>query len=323
MKSLSASRHRFRPGFERLEDRSLPAVTFTVNGPLLTITGNNADDVITLNDDGAGNLTLSATGVAGTQTVNGINQININTKKGNDFVTYNLNGTLTHPLSISADLKEGRDNFIYKGGNFDVAAALNLSLNGGAGDKDNLSLQVGKIKANQSVTATVNGNAGNGDISFMTILGGLERGASCRASFDGGVGKNDQVSFSLGGDLDRDSLLSVSSTSASAASVSYRGALKTGSKLLLDCSGGGEQDRLTADVTINADSTGGSVGDTGATAALRGKGDKDTLTFKVRDNSSGRVGVFALADGGLGKDKCTRTGNVTPSSCETDFVVNS
>src|SRR5262245_9074763 len=139
MKVHAAPRTRsVRLCLERLEDRSLPAVTFTVSGPLLTITGSNADDAVTLNDDGAGNLTLTATGVSGTQNVNGINQITINTKKGNDRVTYNLNGTLAHPLSISADLKEGRDIFLFNGGFFDVAATLSLSVNGGT-DKDTMS----------------------------------------------------------------------------------------------------------------------------------------------------------------------------------------
>jgi hypothetical protein len=326
---MRRNRRSFRPRLENLEDRTVPTVTFASNGNVLTFTGTNDADTLNLDDDGAGNITFNGTGIKAPVTVGGVAQIEINLKGGSDFVGYNLNGARTKGLTINADLKGGRDRVLaqFKNNNFDLNGNFTLNVSGGA-DADSVDLKdIGAIRT--SFRASFDAGADNDKMtaSFKGDIIGVP--GSATIDFKGG-GENlqqkkngNKLTVHATDDVDlAGGKLSVLSSKADV-TFDYQGAFSFGGNLLLNCTGTGDQEVMKADITIDADSNGGNVGTTGSPATLDGKGDDDNLRLVVHNNSSPAtpVGVFALIDGGLGKDKCTRTANVTGKSCNTDVVI--
>jgi hypothetical protein len=318
----------FRPRLEHLEDRTVPAVTFAVSGGALTFTGSNNIDTLNLNDDGAGNISFTGSGINTAVTVGGISQIEINLKDGGDFVGYNLNGARTNFLKVNANLKGGRDRVLAKFNNFDQNAGFNFTVSGGA-DADQVDLQnIGTIRSlfqasfdagadNDKMNVSFNGDIiGAFSAALLEFKGGGENAPQGNNGNKLTVHASNDVDLANGGEL------SIVSSKADV-TFDYQGAMDVGSNLLLNCTGTGDKEVMKVDITIDADSTGGNVGTSGSAATLDGKGDDDNLRLVVHNNSSPAtpVGVFALIDGGLGKDKCTRTANVTGKSCNTDVVV--
>jgi hypothetical protein len=319
----------FRPRLEHLEDRTVPTVVFAANGNVLTFTGTGDIDSLNLDDDGAGNITFKGTGIKTPVTIGGVAQIEINLKGGSDFVGYNLNGTRTKGLTINADLKGGRDRILAKfnNNNLDQNGSFKLNVSGGA-DNDQVDVKdIGAIRT--SFLASFDAGADNDKmtVSFKGDIIGV--GGNATVDFKGGSENAQQkkngnkLTVHAIDDVDlAGGKLSVLSSKADV-TFDYQGALGVGGNLLLNCTGTGDQEVMKADITIDADSTGGNVGTNGSPATLDGKGDDDNLRLVVHNNSSPAtpVGVFALIDGGLGKDKCTRTANVTAKSCNTDVVI--
>ena len=90
-------------------------------------------------------------------------------------------------------------------------------------------------------------------------------------------------------------------------SVDYQGVLK--GSLWLRADGGQRSDTLTANLTVDAGSTGA------LNATELGQQDDDTLTLNVTDNTDTGGGtalseLHALADGGQGTNTITATPNV-------------
>jgi hypothetical protein len=312
----SSVRPRFNPRLEALEDRALMAVAVNFAGGVLTFTGAAANETLTMNDNGSGTVAFTATG-AGSSSFNGVDRIVINLKGGNDTVTYNLNGPLSTARRIDADLGAGNDRFRANLGGQDLLADLDLDIKGAAGN-DRVELnQIGRISANDKLSAKVTGNGGEDRVT-ATMVGDVQG----RAEFDV-RGGSDSDSFTLNAlsdvDVSSNGVLDVRSDDA-ALNFDYRGELD--GRLLLDAIGASGQDTLTADLTLDAGSTGG-AGDTGNAAKIDGRGGRDTLRFTVVNNSGSpaTATVFAQIDGGTGRDVGTRTTNVTPTSIETDNVV--
>src|SRR5262249_47794792 len=102
-----------RPRVEALEERSLMTCNVVLNpADTLTITCDGANDVVIINDDGAGTISGSATGFGafvGTLVTN----IIADTGAGDDNVRYSLVGNLQANTARHVDiaLRAGRDVF--------------------------------------------------------------------------------------------------------------------------------------------------------------------------------------------------------------------
>ncbi len=171
---------------------------------------------------------------------------------------------------------------------------------------------------------------GGGDDRFTANFGGFDLDAQARLEFQiRGEGGDDRASFNAAGvNVGADAFLLFDADGQGGddrASLFYSGDQDGTLQLKLDGSGG--EDRIRADVTIDAGSDGSgppaagalALGQVGTSAKVRGGGGKDTLRFSIVNNSA--IGVFADIDGGGAKDFCAHTTNVTPSSCNTDSVL--
>jgi hypothetical protein len=309
----SSVRVRFRPRLEALEDRALLAVTASFAGSVLTFTGTNAADAVALDDDGAGTIAFTATG-AGSSSFRGVKQIVLNLKGGNDTVAYNLSGNLITARTINADLGAGNDSFVANFAGRDLLGDMNLSVKGGAGN-DHVEMNlIGFVASGTTLNATVNGNDGKDQV--LASMAGAVRG---RAEFDVG-GNRGADAFTLNAMADVDvatgGVLDVASRSTML-NLDYRGELD--GKLLLDAAGDNGKDALSANLVLDAGST-GSVGSSDHPATIDGKRGNDVLGFTVVNNSSSAK-VNATLSGGGGTDTGTHTSNVTTSSIETDQAV--
>src|SRR5262249_21305235 len=139
---------------------------------------------------------------------------------------------------------------------------------GEGGGPDQVDLQnIGNIR--NGFRATFDGGADNDkmNVSFKgDILGAF---ASAAIEFNGG-GENfppangNKLTVHASNDVDlAGGSLSVASSKADV-TFDYQGAMSVGSKLLLNCTGSGDPEVMKADITIDADSTGGTVGTSGA-----------------------------------------------------------
>ncbi|VTT99921.1 calcium-binding protein : Bll3109 protein OS=Bradyrhizobium diazoefficiens (strain JCM 10833 / IAM 13628 / NBRC 14792 / USDA 110) GN=bll3109 PE=4 SV=1: HemolysinCabind: HemolysinCabind: HemolysinCabind: HemolysinCabind: HemolysinCabind: HemolysinCabind: HemolysinCabind: HemolysinCabind: HemolysinCabind: HemolysinCabind [Gemmataceae bacterium] len=88
------ARTRTRLGLEHLEDRTTPAVTAAFSAGLLSVVGDNADNVILVAADAGGNLRVTADGAdvpiraaGGTPTRAAVTQVLVAGRNGNDQIT--------------------------------------------------------------------------------------------------------------------------------------------------------------------------------------------------------------------------------------------
>jgi len=148
----------FRPGLEGLEGRVTPAITsITQNlaAHVATITANNAADTITLTDRGVGGVSVTGSGLStATRLDASIRTIKVNSKGGNDQVTYNLTGNLTRSMKVVTDLALGNDSFAanLSGHSIGNNSTLNLITIGGGGS-DSLRVNAGTAALPTNVAA--------------------------------------------------------------------------------------------------------------------------------------------------------------------------
>jgi len=192
----------FRPQLEVLEDRRVPACTVTFGATTLTITGDGAGNILTINDLGtgaAGSITVNCDGVttANTVAVNSLT-ISIDTQGGPDSVAYNLNGDLLTGRSrtLTALLGDQNDSFqaraVEVGGmssDLHTGSTLVLNVNGQSG-RDNLVFDFSKDPG-------INGTA----VLFISAAGGKDRD-NISFNYDGSV--DGTLSFSFNGNQQRD-----------------------------------------------------------------------------------------------------------------------
>jgi hypothetical protein len=134
---------------ESLEDRCVPAVTFSVNGTHLNIIGDQSGNTVQITDDGtsgANAIKVVADGV--TQFFSGtIDKINVDTHQGNDSVSYELTGDLQAGLTryLEAHLQQGSDTFqATVDGNLLAGSTLHFRVKGNQG-KDVLSVDAAGV----------------------------------------------------------------------------------------------------------------------------------------------------------------------------------
>src|SRR5688572_24342630 len=73
------------PRLEALEDRSCPSVTAVFTGGVLTLTGDGADDNISVTADAGGALTFTGTATTPTVDLDDVDQIVVDLGGGNDI----------------------------------------------------------------------------------------------------------------------------------------------------------------------------------------------------------------------------------------------
>src|SRR5262245_25008345 len=94
-RKAKATRRTIRPQIEALEDRWCPAVTVTTinNGATLVITGDGANNAVTIRDNAEDDLLQVVTGgVTRNFDTSDINRIVVNVQGGNDSFSYLLTG---------------------------------------------------------------------------------------------------------------------------------------------------------------------------------------------------------------------------------------
>jgi hypothetical protein len=131
--STSASTAR---AVEELEERRMFAVSVVPVWPnTLVLTGNAANDVVVINDNGNGVVTGAATNLIGGMTpfgFGGIRNIIVRTNDGNDLVRYNLNGDNLAGGATRLDVRlgNGNDTFdMYAGNDIDMGPNAYHSVN--------------------------------------------------------------------------------------------------------------------------------------------------------------------------------------------------
>src|SRR5262245_61206755 len=84
-----------------LEDRTLPAISVSIVGSVVTFTGDVAPDSLTLHRNNAGQLEYSANGSSFTPTLalTAISQVNVDLGGGNDTMTVDLSNGSVFPTS--------------------------------------------------------------------------------------------------------------------------------------------------------------------------------------------------------------------------------
>ncbi len=140
---------RFRASIDWLEPRRLLAITSEINAGVLTIVGDDADDVIAITSEG-GDVKINGadpdTGIAASETVT---EIVIESGAGDDSIDLNLvnAGSFTALTSTTIDASTGNDLVI--------GSALPDEIDGGLGDDTILGL---------GGTDQIRGGAGNDDL---------------------------------------------------------------------------------------------------------------------------------------------------------------
>jgi len=228
-------RHRFIPRLTALDERALPSVTV---GPVdaggsLVIRGDRHANTIAIVDDGAGNVTVTADGVA-SPIIAGVSFIKVYGGNGADNVTYTLQGDLSSVRGVFVNLGNQSDTFLASlQGNLLDGGSLSLVVQGGNGNDDISVDAANVINAGANLTAVLQG--GNGSDSLAIDYTGVLAGSATLAA-NGGNGK-DTVSGNV----------ALSSTTDSGTTTTSNG------RLTLDFEGGNAPDKLTLNLSGEAD----------------------------------------------------------------------
>jgi hypothetical protein len=146
-------------GLERLEDRTLLAVSVVQNGAKLTITGDDDDNAVLLEDNGAGGIHLRVDEDIGSGDLEidadyyGVESIKIVLKGGDDEVF--VRG-ITIEQGITIDTGTGDDLVVFTHGDYFNEIDGNVSITTGDGDDE-------VAFAGVEVTGNLTINTGNGE----------------------------------------------------------------------------------------------------------------------------------------------------------------
>ena len=232
---------------EGLEHRLLLASIITGTdsiGKVITFTGGDAAETVTISDNGSGRVTVSGAGLtSGAQT--GVDHVVVNANGGNDTVNYNLtNSTLTgtsRQFQLDVDLGSGLDDFTAN-----IAIAINnkhtLNVQGGD-DPDSLTVVADRtfnpngirIASQTSLNLNLKGG-GSGDVINVSYQGDMDGTLAISALLD---------QFLDLGDDTADIVVVLDSGSGSVSSG--------GHKLTLTVEGGFVNDTITALVGDHSD----------------------------------------------------------------------
>jgi hypothetical protein len=302
-----------------------PRASVRFHGHTLQVKGTNGADTVSIQDDGQGNITVVVTRADGTtQTFTGtdIRNIIVNTRGGDDNVTFTQTGARSSSLHLFLNLGSGDDKANLDLSPGSTSGALNIGVLGGRGN-DQVTAQFGALGSAGGAGGTgasgsdlfFSANLGRGDDTFTgTLAGNLLNDSSARFRV-AGAGGDDTLSLTAAGvNLDPAARLAIDLSGGGGGdniTVNTSGTLN--GALRVRAAGGSGKDTVAADLTSAA----GSTGSLGA-FVLGGRGD-DTLTLNVAGPVGGGTGggsFQALLDGGAGVDTCVSTPNVTVRNCE-------
>ena len=167
---MSSKCRRFVPRLEVLDDRSLPSVSYLLDGSTLTITGDADANTIIISDAGTDSgIIVNGDGDPFVATTP-ISAIVVQTLGGDDTVIYDLSGPLTTTRLVSVDLGRGYDTFTANlNGQTISGSSTNLGITAdGDGGGDTLTLNgVGAVVAPEAgLSVDFHGRAGRDFITF-------------------------------------------------------------------------------------------------------------------------------------------------------------
>jgi hypothetical protein len=208
--------HRFVPVLESLEDRSLLSAVATASRGTLTIVNSGGLAVVDNGTNGAGNVTVFASGQA-PMMFDAITHIVIDSVGSRDTIAYQLTGDLTGTRRVDVDLGTGKDSFIASlGGNLLARSQMLINVTGHNGqdtiqeavagnlfDRSALTFNANGSTAGNTITAVVTGtmfsnsanvlnvNGGPGNDTFLGLfLGAMLNGSSTQWTVNGGAGSD-------------------------------------------------------------------------------------------------------------------------------------
>jgi hypothetical protein len=306
-------RRRFIPQLQALEERWCPTFGFAASANVLTITGDQYANAVTLFDNGQGTVSAQMTtlGRKVVRTFTGIDTIRVNTLAGNDSFAYGMTGPAKRNLNLTVNLGSDTNRANLSLLNDLVGRLDTINVVGGAGN-DQVWLQVGKLvnsTLNCNVALGLGNNAFNGFLN-SDLLGYSHANINVNAA--GGnnlllmnahhvnVASTASINVGLQGGAGTDII-----------ATDYLGELD--GMLTVRHHGGGGNDALTMKLAADP----GSIGRIDSLSA--GDAGNDRMYVSYVDNSAtgpgvlhparGRLGsVKIVADGGLGTDVLTRVG---------------
>jgi hypothetical protein len=314
--SSTMARHRIRttrvrPRLETLEDRWQPSCVVINSGPTLLIIGDNADNSVAINDDGAGSITATCDGTS--SSFDGIQRVVIKTRGGNDHIEYELdpNADLVSARKLQIETGTG-DDFVSLNFQGEIQAALRTYLKTGIGD-DIVLARFGTITGGAGPgpgpesqhALNVNAQLQDGDDTFDVFLeGGIVNIFRAVIRVQGGTGDDSLNAHAL----DTDILTTVGFSSK--LSVSLRGddgedfigidfaGTMANSAVDFRADGGRGDDTIVCDLTLDRLDIAVPIA---AIAQITGGLNEDNLTLNVNIPSGPPFGNFLL-DGGSGFD---------------------
>lgn len=166
--------NRFTPSLEALSDRVVPSCTWSTEGGVLTIEGDQKANEIVITDDGT-DLIITCDG-DNVDVAEDVTSIVIKTGSGNDTVTYDVTSDGTAVVDYSLEVKLGNGWDTFDGsvtGDLATGSALDLDVKGCNG-KDSLNFDVdGGVAADSTLTVFLGGGNGKdvvtGDYTGLLI----------------------------------------------------------------------------------------------------------------------------------------------------------
>ena len=274
---------------EELEDRCVPAVTFSVVGSTLNLFGDDDNNTIQISDNGKttpNNVTVIADGQGLVLPAVNITTINVFAGEDDDIVTYTQTNNQEGPRTVNVHLEEGDDTF---------KATL---------PKD--------IRPGQTLTMTVTGDDGEDKINVNARSFGIPAGAHFNLTLDGGddddhigVKHKDtvigEIVFNAFGGDDEDTI--------SAEFIAFDGG---------GAGGGGDNT-----IGVAGAGQGASGPSTGTIKAnIFGQEDDDEITLFMRKTGASTSPLLGFADGGDDDNTLLRTPNVLFTNFDTVFTFN-
>jgi len=249
---------RVKPQLERLEDRCCPTVVATTPPPLILM-DNVSNVLMTVRDDGQGDITVNFNGR--TTTHRGVKNVEIESTAADDKISYTLTNTLKQSETLTLQLGNG-DNQVRldfsKGISLPapkahaLPQAVGVTLNGGRGNNQ-VSAVFGAINnADLGLTASL----GNGWDQFQAQFTGSLSGSNVNVAVNGGNGVNG-VNIAADGAIAANANLSIKVADGpndDTSSVNYTG--KLSGHLSIQENAGAGWDWLETDVNLATGSNG-------------------------------------------------------------------
>jgi hypothetical protein len=312
-----SGRRRFIPDLQALEERWCPTAVskfgFAVSADVLTITGDQNANTVTVFDNGQGGIWAQMTtkGRTLTQSFQGIDSLRVNTIAGNNSFTFGMTGPVKKNFNLSVNLGSGNNRANLSLLSDMTNRQVNVSVQGGAGN-DQVWLQVGKL-VNTSLNCNVSLGAGNNAFNgFLNddVLGHSAANIMVNASAGNNlllmnahhvnVAQGSAINVGLQGGSGRDII-----------ATDYLGELD--GALTVRHHGGGGNDQQTMKIAADP----GSIGQ--IDCLTTGDAGDDKMFVSFVDNSAAGPGVLhnawgklasvkIIADGGPGFDTLTRVG---------------